>query len=177
MYTKTQDSIESSSSSMDIDNDDNESSSDIENSNEESSSDNDTSSSNNNSSDNDDNSSHNPIENPDITNIINNFERISFFGNHDKFMELYINSKLQIQNFEFQEEVEQILDKTFERYKIYINKIGYMNIQIRKDLDNFLKKFKDYENTDDIQLFKYMNYIDNIILDKIISSGNINHWL
>ena len=99
-----------------------------------------------------------------------NFERISFFGDQERYMELYENSRLSISDFETDEEIEIVLDKTFKRYRIYLKDIGYMDKDIIHDLEKFIKKFQDYENVDDSQLFDYMNYIDNKILDKINES-------
>lgn len=113
----------------------------------------------------------------DIDDLVSDFEKVSFFGDEKTFMELYENSKLQISDFETEEEIERVLDKTFKRYRIYLKNIGYMDKDIFYDLEKFIRKFQDYENVDDTELFEYMNYIDNKILDKINESKKPRYWL
>ena len=103
----------------------------------------------------------------DIDDLIADFEKVSFFGDQKRYIELLEYSKMEISEFETDKEVEIILDKTFKRYRIYLKCIGYMDKNIKYDLEKFIKKFQDYENVDDTQLFNYMNYIDNKIVDKI----------
>lgn len=113
----------------------------------------------------------------DIDELISDFENVSFFGDQKTYMELYENSKLEISDFETEEEIEIVLDKTFKRYRIYLKNIGYMDKDIFYDLEKFIRKFQDYENVDDTELFSYMNYIDNKILDKINESKEPRYWL
>ncbi|HBS52471.1 MAG TPA: hypothetical protein DD806_00545 [Flavobacterium sp.] len=112
----------------------------------------------------------------DIDELISDFEKVSFFGDQKRYMELYDNSKLEISDFETEEEIEIVLDKTFKRYRIYLKNIGYMDKEIFYDLEKFIRKFQDYENVDDTELFGFMNYIDNKILDKINESKEPRYW-
>lgn len=116
-------------------------------------------------------------DNSIVSNMVSDFKKVSFFGDEEKFMELYNNSKLEIQDFEYQEEIEQVLNKTLKRYNIYLKDIGYMNNNIKKDLEHFIKQFNDYKYINDTELFRYMNYIDNNILNKIASSKHPKYWL
>lgn len=116
-------------------------------------------------------------DNSIVSNMVSDFKKVSFFGDEEKFMELYNNSKLEIQDFEYQEEIEQVLNKTLKRYNIYLKDIGYMNSNIKKDLEHFIKQFNDYQYINDTELFRYMNYIDNNILNKIASSKHPKYWL
>jgi len=111
----------------------------------------------------------------DVDNLIRDFEKVSFFGDQKVFMELYNNSKIEISDFETDEEIEIVLDKTFKRYRTYLKNIGYMDKDIIHDLEKFIRKFQDYENVYDTELFKFMNYIDNKILDKIVESKEENY--
>lgn len=113
----------------------------------------------------------------DIDDLISDFEKVSFFGDQERYMELYENSKLEISDFETEEEIEIVLDKTFKRYRMYLKNIGYMDKDIVYDLEKFIRKFQDYENVDDTELFGFMNYIDNKILDKINESKKPRYWL
>jgi hypothetical protein len=113
----------------------------------------------------------------DIDDLISDFEKVSFFGDQERYMELYENSKLEITDFETEEEIEIVLDKTFKRYRMYLKNIGYMDKDIVYDLEKFIRKFQDYENVDDTELFGFMNYIDNKILDKINESKKPRYWL
>lgn len=113
----------------------------------------------------------------DIDKLISDFEKVSFFGDQKTYMELYENSKLEITDFDTEEEIESVLDKTFKRYRIYLKNIGYMDKDIFYDLEKFIRKFQDYENVDDTELFGFMNYIDNKILDKINESKEPRYWL
>lgn len=112
----------------------------------------------------------------DIDDLISDFEKVSFFGDQERYMELYENSKLEITDFDT-EEIEKVLDNTFKRYRIYLKNIGYMDKDIVYDLEKFIRKFQDYENVDDTELFSFMNYIDNKILDKINESKKPKYWL
>jgi hypothetical protein len=110
-----------------------------------------------------------------IDELIADFEKVSFFGDQKTYIELYESSKLEISDFET-EEIEIILNKTFKRYHVYLKNIGYMDKDIFYDLEKFIRKFQDYNNVDDTELFNFMNYIDNKILHKINESKEQRYW-
>lgn len=112
-----------------------------------------------------------------INNLINKFKNVSFFSDEDEYMKLNDASKMELEDLEYESDIIDVLENTYQRYLTYLKNIEFTDslIDIKNKIKIYLIDFKDYKK-DDKYLFALMNEIDNDILDNIHDSKEVRFW-
>jgi hypothetical protein len=113
-----------------------------------------------------------------IDDLIKDLNKISFFSKEEEYSILSQSVLIELEDIEDEEQFNNILEDTRNRYKRYLKDIIFTNEtkNVKSLIKHFIESFDDYDINNET-LFNLMQRIDLSILDLIHSSKEPRFWL